>query len=232
MNLDKKVGIFIFISIIIFSLLISVGGLYQQFKSNYYVETYFNESVNGLSVGSPVKYRGVTIGAITKIDLVTNVYMKSNVIENFIKHPYVYIQMSIYVPALSNSNLKFNQIIKILVKNGLRINISPEGITGTSVLELDFNGDRKEISNIEITWIPSTPYIPSTPSTLTQINELFKSFNDMMKGSNVAKLKSDFTSTLKGIENATNNLNIFIGDLKQNPSQLLFETPPHSPIGD
>jgi phospholipid/cholesterol/gamma-HCH transport system substrate-binding protein len=42
-------------------------GMSRHFKKGQYYATYFNESVQGLDVDSPVKYRGVSVGRVERI---------------------------------------------------------------------------------------------------------------------------------------------------------------------
>ena len=42
-------------------------GMSRYFKKGHYYATYFNESVQGLDVDSPVKYRGVSVGRVERI---------------------------------------------------------------------------------------------------------------------------------------------------------------------
>lgn len=42
-------------------------GMSRYFKKGQYYATYFNESVQGLDVDSPVKYRGVSVGRVERI---------------------------------------------------------------------------------------------------------------------------------------------------------------------
>ena len=56
-----KMGIFVLGSLFILTLFIFLLGARSLFESRVIVETYFDESVHGLDVGSAVKYRGVAI---------------------------------------------------------------------------------------------------------------------------------------------------------------------------
>ena len=64
-----KLGLFVILS---FGAMVAAGvtlGTNAIKKDTTKYHTYFNESVQGLDVGSPVKFRGVTIGAVSSIEV-------------------------------------------------------------------------------------------------------------------------------------------------------------------
>jgi len=63
------IGAFVFGAIIIGIGAILFFGSANLFSKKQLFETYFNQSVNGLGVGSNVKYKGVTVGKVTKVQL-------------------------------------------------------------------------------------------------------------------------------------------------------------------
>ena len=64
-----RVGVFVFsgIALVTIFVLVLVGG--DFFTERRVFETYFDESVQGLSVGSAVSFRGVQIGSVSQIGL-------------------------------------------------------------------------------------------------------------------------------------------------------------------
>ena len=57
--------------------------------------------------------------------------------------------------------------LETLVERGMRIRLTPQGITGTSFLELDYVDPPPPM--LPIAWTPNNVYIPSTPSTVSQL---------------------------------------------------------------
>ena len=67
-KLELKVGIFVFIGLIILVIFIlSIGGL-KTWSSGYRINLNFN-FVNGVKVGAPVRFAGVDVGEVKKIKL-------------------------------------------------------------------------------------------------------------------------------------------------------------------
>jgi paraquat-inducible protein B len=64
-----KVGAFVLVGAAIFVLTLGLLGTARLFSRPVPMIVYFRDSVNGLVVGSPVKYKGVTIGQVTDITL-------------------------------------------------------------------------------------------------------------------------------------------------------------------
>jgi hypothetical protein len=69
-----KIGVFTVGGLILAVVAIIVLGAGTLFEKKIPVETYFDETVQGLSVGAPLRYRGVTIGSVEHIGFVRNEY--------------------------------------------------------------------------------------------------------------------------------------------------------------
>ena len=69
-----SIGLFILVGIALIISAILLLNNQKLFSKTTYIETYFNESVQGLSTGSPVKYRGLDIGYVKNIAFVNEVY--------------------------------------------------------------------------------------------------------------------------------------------------------------
>ena len=64
-----KLGLFVVVGIVLSLTTITFLGAQSLQKQVVSYQTYFDESVQGLEVGSPVKFRGVTIGTVSAIDI-------------------------------------------------------------------------------------------------------------------------------------------------------------------
>src|SRR5438552_5807474 len=67
-----KLGLFVIGATVALVLLLLIVGSGRWFQSKTIIETYFNESVQGLDIGSKVKYRGVSVGEVTRIGFTYN----------------------------------------------------------------------------------------------------------------------------------------------------------------
>lgn len=68
MNFELKVGIFIFIGIVILSLIIFSIGNFYSVKRGYNLDVVFSFA-NGIGIGAPVRYSGVQVGEVQEINV-------------------------------------------------------------------------------------------------------------------------------------------------------------------
>ena len=71
-----KLGLFVIGALVAGIVVILVIGSGRWFERKSTIESYFNESVQGLDIGSKLKYRGVVIGEVTKISFTYVVYQQ------------------------------------------------------------------------------------------------------------------------------------------------------------
>ena len=126
-------------------------------------ETYFKETVQGLDVGAPVKFRGVSLGEVTEIGLVSAAYRPPDIQEA--ANRLVYVR---YVIDLARTGRPSG--LDGSVAAGLRARLASQGITGLAYIELDFV-DPKEFPMAAVPWTPKYDVIPSEPSTLAKVQD-------------------------------------------------------------
>jgi ABC-type transporter Mla subunit MlaD len=138
----------------------------SQISHGTLFESYFSESVQGLEVGATVKYRGVTIGRVTDIGLVSAEYGGGQPLD-IERNTYrlVFVRYAV-------DTAKIGQMPETgeAVALGLRARLASQGITGLSYLELDFV-DPAHYPAQDVPWQPKATYIPSMPSTLAQVQD-------------------------------------------------------------
>ena len=80
-----RLGAFVLagVALVVAAVVVFGGGLFRQ--RGVVIETYFDEAVQGLEVGAPVKYRGVRVGSVIEIGLAQDVYQIPITEERFYK---------------------------------------------------------------------------------------------------------------------------------------------------
>jgi ABC-type transporter Mla subunit MlaD len=160
-----RVGAFLLLAAVAFvGLLIFLGG--NTIRSGRSYESYFRESVQGLDVGAPVKFRGVTLGQVTEIGLTSAAYGRgapADIRAATLRLVYVrfVIDTSRVGRAPDDTSVR---------NNGLRARIAAQGLTGLSYLELDFV-DPQRFPPEPVPWTPRAEVIPSMPSTISQVQD-------------------------------------------------------------
>jgi paraquat-inducible protein B len=163
-----KLGLFVIGALIAGVVVLLVIGSGRWFERKITIETYFNESVQGLDLGSKIKFKGVVIGEVTKISFTYVVYQQD--LPMLQRTRYVLVESQIQ-PRLVGGRAAAGDLTdpanaRMEVERGLRIRLTPQGITGTSYLELDYLDPVPP--PLPVAWTPINVYIPSAPSTVAQ----------------------------------------------------------------
>src|SRR6266511_2688946 len=123
-------------------------------QSKTIIETYFNESVQGLDIGSKVKYRGVSVGEVTRIGFTYNKYQQDKPPGDRLR--YVLVEATILgrlIGTKAGGEITRPETVHMEIEKGLRIRLAPQGITGTNYLEIDY-ADPKTNPELPISWEP------------------------------------------------------------------------------
>ena len=157
-----RIGIFVLVGLAILAAGLYLFGIRRSFERVRRFETYISGDVEGLSVGSAVKLRGVVVGKVTEIGFSWKLY--GDVLPRCIV-----VRFSIeenVSPLPSGAGL--DQRLAELVAEGFRATIQGQLVTGASVVSLA-TLDPKLYPALVVPWKPRYFYIPAAPSQFGQI---------------------------------------------------------------
>lgn len=191
-NSKFKLGLFIILATIVFFAALFILGTMDRFKEKAHISTLVSESVQGLSIGSSVKYQGVPIGNVCEImiypiDNVIRIDMEINISK-------FKVQQSGHAPVTIPVE-GFNSHVADAVKKGLCCRMELEGITGSKYIELQMVKDATPPEYDLTEFGLAYTYVPSQPSLISDLRGSVTSI--------LAKLESiDY----KGISDRTNSV--------------------------
>ena len=199
-----RVGMFVLTGIVVLlALIFFLAGATLHPGQKY--ETYFQESVEGLDVGTAVKFRGVTIGHVTDVGLVIAEYPPPGGRSGDQK---VYQQVVVRF-SVDPTKIGEREDINDAIAHGLRVQIEPQGITGLSYLDLSFVSPTA-YPITQVPWTPDSTVIPSIPSTLTQIQDAVEQVMSSLSHVDLATMVSQVSSLM-----TTLNQEVTTGDAHQ-----------------
>jgi phospholipid/cholesterol/gamma-HCH transport system substrate-binding protein len=159
-----KLGLFVVTGVVLLLTTVGVLGARSLNKEVVRYVSYFDESVQGLDVGSPIKFRGVTIGTVGGIDVAPD-------------HRLVEVQSELGVAELSRLGLteatgpvRFGARKKLVMESDLRVQLATAGLTGVKFLQLDFFPVADNPAPVLPFPAPDN-YIPAAPSMQKSIED-------------------------------------------------------------
>jgi paraquat-inducible protein B len=159
------------------------------FRKTYKFVMFFQGSVKGLNVGSPVMFRGVKVGQVT--DIKVTIYGK----ELAILIP-VYIELDPRSGVFASGEAPKGQYLRPFIKRGLRAQLQMQSfVTGQLVVNLDFYPDKPAV------FVGTEKRYPEIPTIHAPLEELASTLQGLRLEQTMRKLES----TIEGIDRVVNS---------------------------
>jgi phospholipid/cholesterol/gamma-HCH transport system substrate-binding protein len=154
-----KLGLFVVSGVVLALSAVVVLGAQSLKKQTIPFITFFDESVQGLDVGSPVKFRGVVIGTVSDINIAPD-------------RRHVETVSDVETEALTRLGLFDGKpsIIHAKVPPGLRVQLASAGITGVKFLQMDFFPE-KDNPPPRLPFPTPPNYVPAAVSMMKNVED-------------------------------------------------------------
>lgn len=194
-----------------------------SYNIRYYYLLKFSESVKGLSVGAPVEFRGLKIGEVVDIDLVSADNEPNSL------HVYIAIEPQRLDSEASPTREEADAFIETLVKHGLRARMSSGNLlVGSKLIELVYTDKRNSVPLVRSSNYTELPtHSDPGEEMLSQVSAILEKieavpFDDIGEdlADSLASLKAilsalETNNTAGKIDNAVQNLSLALNKLSQ-----------------
>ena len=214
-----RLGAFIALGLVLLiaGLLAFGGG--QAFSEKVLCETYVDGSVQGVDIGTPVKFRGVQIGRVRSINFLFNLYGDGGVLNQAKNFVVLVMEIDRQVsPGMFDKDML--EPIEKNIAEGLRVRIEPQGITGLNYLDFGFV-DPKRYPALPISWTPDHLYIPYAPGEITSALDSLNNLMRQVEKLNISGLSTGMQDLLTNLNNAV--LEAKVGELSAQLLSLITE---------
>jgi len=217
-----RLGLFVIFGVILAVATLVVFGSDIFSRAGPMLETYIDESVQGLDVGAPLKYRGVKIGRVEQIGFAEGLYtMRGDSEEVRRLGRLVVMRMRVdRAWAERNGSADYEKEIMRLVDQGLRIRVAIQGLTGTSYLEADYL-DPQRNPPMKIAWKPAYIYVPSAQSAISRLGRSAEEVFDRISALDIESVVSHLDGALVTVSKAVEDAKL--GAVSQETVGLLSE---------
>jgi len=215
-----KIGLFVLIAlgILLGAVVIFGKGMFENDK--VYFETYFADSVHGLSKGAHVEAQGVRIGRVERIAFVNDEYADDmNALYTTKYERYIMVVVSVDSESKGLfSAMQTRDKREQLIDQGLRIRFAAEILTGLGYLEAEFL-DPTRFPALPTPWEPDNIYIPSAPGEFSTLKDSVDKILHKLEKIDIEQIGRTVQELLGSLHEAVADANI--PDLSQQAQKTL-----------
>ena len=196
-----KIGLFVItgMALVIAGLVLLGAGVFEE--EHFHFESYFDTSVEGLAVGSPVKFRGVEIGFVEFIDFASNWYEPEGkggrttlvLVRAALKRKQIPADIREYLEGTTEEGQLV--LYEALRERGMRCRLTSSGLAGVPFLSLDYY-DPQEYPTEMPPWEVEVPFLPAIPDIADLLVDTLDTFRQTLKETPIVEIGKRFEELL------------------------------------
>lgn len=207
-----KIGAFVCAAVLLAVAAVVLMGSGPMRKRELLFETYVEETVQGVSEGSALKYRGIPVGSVKSISFATYAYTIEDVVPGASEGDvdrasrYARIVLAVDTTDMPDSEA-FQRFVEEETAKGLRAHMKSQGITGLVYVDLDYEDPDRP--TLPVPWKPKHPYIPMAPSLSKTLTDVVQGLSQEIRG--FADVRANATNLAVRIAALVDNANAVLG---------------------